>query len=450
MERFHIFIPAIPVNSTVVYLYQIAKTFGGAIILEARILKPEEKVYLDRLDSICFAYADSEDYEKKLENPLEHCEGYERAWGGFDDNGNLCAGLVMVPYAMQFDGKTVGMYGIGSVATLPEARSSGVMSVVLNQCLRHMREKGLLFSTLYPFSYSYYRKFGYELAYRINKAEIPIEAFSGFPFPKGQVHHIKKSDFVSKLPDLKQIYNSFKTHRNYAITRDDKRWEELAGKDPYRTLHYTYICYDKENIPSAYLLFHKEVGEPGGRHTIVIDELVWSGGRHTVAIDEMAWSNENALWDMFGFIGGLSPQFGQVKWNVPDGIDVFSIFPEAWDISLTREASLMTRILDLPSVLSIMKVPNRPSRRVVLDVKDKVFPENTGKYEVSWEGGVISVSTTDKSADMETSIETMAQLVTGYITPSQAIYKTDTVIHSQLEALQSLFPRKDLYIIERF
>ena len=402
--------------------------------MEIRMLKPEEYLPYMLLSDVCFAGKAPEDYQEQLKNPAEHSEGYEHCMGGFDENGTLIAALKMIPYEMNFDGNIVKMCGIASVVTAPEARGTGVMGKVYEQCLIKMKEMGYVFSILFPFSYAYYRKFGYELAYELRSTKVPIECFRKYPFPKNSVKFWKKGDSID---ELKSVYESFKQGRNYAINRSDKDWgKKLENADPYINLQYTYIHYDKTGKADAYLTFKSKSPD--------------LHDRNHMHISEFAWATKQGMLDMFGFISGLSPQFKTVHWNVPDDIDLGSMFAEGWDVETKARTSVMTRIIDLPLVLSIMQVPATQSGKVVLDITDKSMACNSGKYAVSWQNGKLTVEKTEANPDISTSIETLVQLLVGYTTVKTAKYRVDTTIHSNLAEIDALFPKKNLYMWETF
>ena len=401
--------------------------------MQIRMIKPEENVARNLLGDICFAGKAGDDYEEHLKNPLEHSEGYEQCLGGFDKDGNIVAALNMVPFEMNFDGHIVKMCGIEGVVTAPEARGTGVMGKVYEECLRIMKEQGYIFSILIPFSFVYYRKFGYEHAYELRGAKVPIESFRNYPFPKDSVRFWKKGDSTD---DLKAIYDEFIKGRNYAINRNDKSWEEiLKDADPYTKRRYTYIHYDSEGKADCYLIFNAK--------------RVESDHRSQLHISELAWTTREGLFDMFGFIGGLSPQFGTVFWDVPDDVDLGSMFPECRDVKTELRPIIMTRIVNLPEALKRMRVPAGQNGKVVLEVSDKSMPCNSGKYTITWENGKLTIGKAEAAPDMTTSIETLVQLMVGYLTAEMAIYRKDTTIHGNQEALAALFPKKKLYIWER-
>ena len=401
--------------------------------MDVRIVTPEECLEYYLLCDVCFFSTAEEGYADWHKDMEKHTKGYENTLGGFDDQNNLIAGLGMIPYRMNFDGQVVDMCGIQAVVTAPEARASGVMTKVLDECLRIMKEKGQIFSVLYPFSYGYYRKFGYEVAYRLRKMEVPIDVFCNYPYPKDSVRFWKKGDDIE---DIKAVYDAFKKRYNYAIDRDDENWKTLTKHDPYTTKRYTYIHYDSQGNPDAYLIFRVSDRMPDHPTYMYIDEL--------------AWTSKDGLFAMFGFIGGLRPQADKVFWDVPEGMDLFSWFPEAREATLNIHPTAMTRIVDLPKVLEKLRPPSMSKDRVVIDVMDKSMPCNTGRYAIAWENNTLSVEKTDQDPDMVTTIEAMAQMVIGYLNSDEAAYRQDTTIYSQHEALLSLFPKKNLYLWEKF
>jgi len=398
------------------------------------MLKPEEYLPYNLLSDVCFAGKAPEDYQEQLKNPLEHSKGYENCMGGFDEDGNLIAALKMLPYEMNFDGNIVKMCGIASVVTAPEARGTGVMSKVYEQCLIKMKEIGYVFSILFPFSYAYYRKFGYELAYELRSTKVPIECFRKYPYPKDSVKFWKKGDSIE---DLKSVYNIFKQGRNYAINRSDESWGKiLEDADPYINLQYTYIHYDNKGKADAYLTFKSKRPDIHDRNHMHISEFVWA--------------TKEGMLNMFGFIGGLSPQFGAIHWNVPMDIDLGSMFAEGWDVETKAHTSFMTRIVDLPLALSMVRVPVTSSGNVVLDVVDKSMPCNNGKYAVSWQNGKLTVEKTEAAPDISISIEALVQMLVGYATPQTAKYRIDTTVHGNMTDIEALFSKKTLYMWETF
>jgi len=83
-------------------------------------------------------------------------------------------------------------------------------------------------------------------------------------------------------------------------------------------------------------------------------------------------------------------------------------------------------------------------------VADSYFAENSGVYAIEWDGGGLRVEKTGGSADIAVTAQTLAQLVTGYLSPEEAAYKACTMVYGGHDKLDMLFPKRKLFINEKF
>jgi predicted acetyltransferase len=86
--------------------------------------------------------------------------------------------LYSLPFAVNFHGVDYPMNGIGDVMSAPEAAGSGGAGELLQASLVAMLQAGVTLAYLAPFSYRYYRQFGYEqvfnhMHYRISTDKMP-------------------------------------------------------------------------------------------------------------------------------------------------------------------------------------------------------------------------------------------------------------------------------------
>lgn len=75
--------------------------------------------------------------------------------------GEPAAAAVGMPMRQNLRGLVVPMLGVSGVATHPAARRQGHVRKLLTQLHGEMRDSGHVTSTLYPFSESFYERFGY-------------------------------------------------------------------------------------------------------------------------------------------------------------------------------------------------------------------------------------------------------------------------------------------------
>ena len=70
------------------------------------------------------------------------------------------------------------MAGIGYVVSYPEARGQGGINQIMEKILKDCRERKVSLSYLAPFSYPFYRRYGYEQVfdqanYQLDSRDIP-------------------------------------------------------------------------------------------------------------------------------------------------------------------------------------------------------------------------------------------------------------------------------------
>jgi len=400
--------------------------------IEIRKLKPEENIQRLLAHSVCFLGSPPQDKEALLKNPEEHTEGHDTSWGAYDETGRQLSQMQVIPAKILINNQPTSAGLICGVTTLPEARNGRLVRKIFEKVMPIMKEEGMVYSMLYPFSFEFYRKFGYEQGYMRPKATFPVSELARYPYPNGMKAH-EKGD---PCDDFNKVYEAFTRDKNLAIVRGSKEWEEILKRDPYKKREFAYIHYNAKGEPDGYILYKSEK-----------KDLNYS----LLNILELAWTGKPGLEAMLGFIHGLRSEYSDVSWPIPGGFDIFGVgvIPEPGKITYARGSLIMNRIMDVGAALSLMKAPTG-SGNVSIFVTDKFIDTNTGIYVVSWEGGNLSVDKTTRPPDMELDVETLVQLNTGYLTPAQVIYRDGVAIHSKMEELSALFVKQDLYQMEYY
>src|SRR5690606_42039566 len=92
---------------------------------------------------------------------------------GIYQQNELESQMLVLPLEVLFHGETMSMGGISYVSSYPETRGMGNIKKLFTASLDHMNREGMVLSYLDPFSYPFYRKFGYEVAF--NTASYTID-----------------------------------------------------------------------------------------------------------------------------------------------------------------------------------------------------------------------------------------------------------------------------------
>ena len=337
-----------------------------------------------------------------LQDPYAHANNDNEIWAAFDYKGKMCSAVTVTPVTLRINGRDTPTGAIAGVVTRPESRGRGYIGHIMRYAIPNMLANGQVFSLVYPFSFRYYRKFGYEICYPYQQVTIPIEMFNHYPYPS-QTEAFSKGDDIAPFMD---VYESFTKDRNLSAVRSKEDWTRILNRDPYMDLHFTYLHYDSAGRADSYV-FYNPVKENGG---------------HILQIEECCWRTVYGLHRILGLFGKLSSEYEFVRWNAPNDLDIHALFPEPRSIIWNTQPAGMIRIVDVVGALSRLTAPEGVGS-LSIGVTDEFLPENTGVYQIKWESGNLSVSQqNDGEVELDTNIETLAQLITGYTSPHEALY----------------------------
>ena len=165
--------------------------------------------------------------------------------GAFAEDNTMAAVLQCEPHYMWLNGKSVKSGGIANVSTLPEHRHGGMVRHMMKKICDKMYDDGCVMSYLYPFSYEYYRKFGYEMCNEMLRIEAKPNDIGDLPFV-GSAVQFEHGENGTDPADIIDIYTSFSSGYNIMLDRDAWQWERKLEHDPVLSNIRTYIIYDEK------------------------------------------------------------------------------------------------------------------------------------------------------------------------------------------------------------
>lgn len=406
--------------------------------MDIRPIKPEEKIFTEKIESVAFLikrdFSAVQDKGKESgdtgNGSKEAADAYKTGRAAFDENGKMCSCLQLIPFDVQFDGGIVPMAGIGGVASLPEEREKSGIRSIFEYAMQEMYEKGYVFSFLYPFSHTFYRKFGYELNMTPVSYSIPLADCRHFT----QSGRLKMYTKDMDASEIKSVYNEYIKDKNLAVIRTDKLWDGFLEKDPYKDNVYLYVWYDKNGSARGYIQFSANAAYES---------------RCNMLVSELIWLDREALAGIFSFLGKLTAQMDRMIWRAPSFLNLLPLFPEPYDIKQEKLTRGMNRIVNVEKALALMHMPECAGE-VVIGVEDSFFPANSGSYYISWENGTHSVERTDKAPDMSCDVQALSQLVTGFLTVEELELAGRLDIKGNEKQLAKVFARKKLFINDHF
>lgn len=390
----------------------------------------EELLECGRIQSIAFVSSwDQQDAEKNLETPNEHPIV---TFGHFTDDNVLTAAIMFPEFQMRYEDHWVPMVGVGGVASLPEYRFGGAIRQIFQTALRWMWDRGTVFSSLYPFSHTYYRKFGYELCQLSTQYELPVESLSSFRC----TCHVRMYTPGQDLTPFQEIYNAHLAGYNLSVQRENHHWENLLGKDPCKQRLYTYLLEDNAG-PLAYFVLAAEDA----------DAFSKAGN-----VKELAFVRPEGLYQALGLLYRLSAQYSKLRLILPGDVPLFSLIPESYNLSPNICDQPMARVIHADKALK-EKAPGE-GKSYTLRVEDELLPENDGLFQVAQNQGVVSVTKLPDpdsvQADLTLDIRVLTQLLLGYLSLEEALYKPGVVLSSNREILETAFPKRTVFLTEHF
>jgi predicted acetyltransferase len=348
-------------------------------------LSEKDYDHIFALSQYAFQYElSATDLKKKKEEAIRH-----KIWGWMEGE-ELAAKLHIIPLACYIGGKPFPMGGISSVATWPEYRRKGIVKKLLRHALYDMKEHEQDLSLLHPFSFSFYRQYGWEHAFTLQHYAIPVRELKKDWKASGYVKRISEDTSL-----LHQLYTTYAASYNGMLTRDEVWWKQRVLKDKY----HIAAAYNQQHTAEGYIIFSVENNE--------------------FTVKEIVCNTLNSWKLLLQFIGNHDSMAAQVKMTVPED-DRLTLLVDEPRFEQKLEPYFMARIVDVGSFLS--KYPFQTDGSIVCQVEDVFFPENSGSWQIEVTNGASTVTQLQHIAGgiktVSCSIQTLTGMLLGYRRPA--------------------------------
>ena len=166
------------------------------------------------------------------------------------DGGRLVSTVQIFDRAINLDGHSVPMGGIGSVFTLEEYRHKGVASALMRLAVDTMLREGFEVSLLFAERLTFYNQFGWR---EIERKFSVLAGAAGIDAPDRFV--IDSFEPARDLREIAAIHRAYSGRFNVTAVRDDAAWRaslKFAGNQPLDpgegSEEYFVVCRDGERI----------------------------------------------------------------------------------------------------------------------------------------------------------------------------------------------------------
>lgn len=391
---------------------------------EIRTLRQEEMEESLRLSEFAFQTELTPDKRQELLAILNP----EDIWGYFAD-GRLAAKLTLLPLEVWVNGEVFSMGGIAGVATWPEYRRGGFVAKLLGTALQAMREKGQSLSLLHPFSFPFYRKYGWEAYVEYKKYELEPSRLHSIRDPGGRVERTEDAGLMNS------IYEQYAVRFNGTLRRSAKWWA------------WNILKLKKGSGTAA--VYYNPSGNPAGY-------VIYKVQDRRMTVGEFVFLDEESKRGLLVFIRNHDSMADTVEMRAPVS-DRLSFLLDNSRIKQETVVYFMARIVDAERFLR--KVPfARREGSFRLRLKDDYAVWNEGVYTVHVNGSGQADVVLDRKGKghgqeemLSCGIQTLSALLLGYQRPS---FLNETGrLNGNPEAvkeLEALIPRRETYLLDFF
>ncbi|HEX2913663.1 MAG TPA: GNAT family N-acetyltransferase [Chloroflexia bacterium] len=359
--------------------------------------------------------------------------------GLFDEQGHLIAGMRLLWNELWLGQRPVKPAGVTSVATPPEFRRKGHLKQLLTTVMTELRESGINITTLYPFEFAFYRKFGYELASATAEINVKIPAMAHF---KSKAHGEWEQVGPNDWPELNSLYQQYSVGRFGRLERPTEFWwmrqlltPRIDGNKKEMTI---YRWRDEKGRVRAYVIYYMK-----------ILQNQWD---REMSIREMVWLDEDARYEIYSFIANHDSQASAATWETEPGDEFFALMQDPRSAKISTHPGYMLRLLDVERALGERAWPALEQGQggsFSLAVRDNVLHWNHDRtYRMEVRPGSETESQVEITAiagsahaGLSCDVRTLAQMYAGYLSPKQAARLRLLEVHNshELDLAQRIF-----------
>lgn len=277
----------------------------------------------------------------------------------------LIGGLICIPQAQFFGGRSVPAVGIAGVGVLAEYRRGGAARTLMTETLRRLRAQGVALSTLFASTHGLYAHVGYGVAGTRHQGRTPTTAIQVALEPTLEVRRLGDSD----RPAQHALYTQQATHRPGHLDRGPYVWYRTQRTWRGRPAISTGVFAGEQLV--GYVTWRRASSEPPSE--LLLTDVV----APTAAIARRIWGFLKDHGTMAPAVTGFTSPDDPFWLTLPQpGPEV--VLSQTW----------MLRLVDLPAAIAARGFAAALSLEVCFQVEDEIIKENNGIWTLSVADGV--------------------------------------------------------------
>ena len=293
-------------------------------------------------------------------------------WEILDGAGEVVTGATLMTIDTRFCDQWVRTLQIGGVGTEPVYRRAGHVREIFGQIFREARERGWVVSHLHPFSFAYYRQFGYERVCDHLIVEFPVEKLD---FLLRSAAGFEKAKTEEQFGEAAAVYNAFSAGR-MAMPRRINLARYPAGKPEDGTV---YLHRGADGRADAYLTL-----------TVRKEFYVNHMRNGVLTVKEFAYTDPRELRALLGFLRMFEGEVDAVRFdNMAMAPEIDFTLRHYMHTTYQIVPDIMARVLDTETLLRANDYP-REAGAFTLRVSDPCAVA-AGTWRVRYEDGEAAV-----------------------------------------------------------
>ncbi|MFW9856855.1 MAG: enhanced intracellular survival protein Eis [Candidatus Thorarchaeota archaeon] len=349
-----------------------------------------------------------------------------------DENGDIIATLGVIEFNQRIRGTWVKMAGITAVACRPEYRRKSYMTRLFLNAFVQLNQQEFLVSVLYPFTFAFYEKLGYGQADEILTHTIKTTEIIKRPTPNRMI----TEDFDPNFKRCQPLYRKLSEKLEGLVERPPYVWEKLYGWN-WTNGGFQFICQDLEGNDLGYIITRFERKSPFNPFSFL-------------EVREIVYFDSETKQALLNFLADHDSQREYIKIAPYDQNYLpFLKTPRMKENYLI--ANSMLRIINIESLVPLLKYPEEVSTSVTLELKDPHCSWQNKTLTVQIENGRGIITTTPSDEKLLLGVKELSQVVVGFRSP-QELAEAGAIKGSQeaLERLGKIFPKQTTYFRDYF
>jgi predicted acetyltransferase len=318
----------------------------------------------------------------------------ETSFAGFDETGTIVCAYEYQPESLWWGTAQIPAGAIGNMVTDPQHQGRGHAGGLMVNAVHHLREQKCWICPIWPFSFTWYGKFGWSCPNPFLKINVWPDLVRKLDSPVGTIREAEPADTA----EINRLYTAGAQLANCQSVRSEARWEER------RWLRNIWVLEDSDGTLSSSTLLE-------------IRRLERAQGKQ-VTVREMHGASFPAQLSLVRALAELDDVV-KIELNLPPHSLFLHAFPGR--VEVTHYYRMAMRVLDVAQALSCLK-PNEDLRASIsFEVMDWMMDaEKPVAVTVNVEGGhVEAVQGSGKDA-LRCDINTFNQLFSGGLSVAQA------------------------------